>query len=133
MTVRRERNHSPRARALIGFARAGRNVTLRLDGHLTHAVIDNALIGARPCPIATNDLGRPRGALDPPPPPLVAGGWFKAGQLPPWVTVGRMSPKRRVTTASPAVTPTPAGAPDGSVDPHHPVRHGVRSRVSAQG
>lgn len=30
---------------LIGFAWAGRRVTLRLDGHLMHAVIDNSLIG----------------------------------------------------------------------------------------
>jgi hypothetical protein len=43
---------------LIGFAWAGRRVTLRLDGHLMHAVIDNALIGTWPCPLGINQLGR---------------------------------------------------------------------------
>lgn len=47
---------------LIGFAWAGRRVTLRLDGHLMHAVIDNALIGTWPCPIGTDQLGRLTGA-----------------------------------------------------------------------
>ncbi|WP_181193216.1 hypothetical protein [Prauserella shujinwangii] len=30
---------------LVGFAWAGRKITLRLDGHLMHAIADNALIG----------------------------------------------------------------------------------------
>jgi transposase InsO family protein len=62
---------------LIGFAWAGRRVTLRLDGHLMHAVIDNALIGTWPCPLGTDQLGRLTGARTPstplPPPPLPAG------------------------------------------------------------
>ncbi|MGV7784519.1 IS481 family transposase [Mycobacterium kansasii] len=62
---------------LIGFAWAGRRVTLRLDGHLMHAVIDNALIGTWPCPLDTEQLGRLKGARPPatplPPPPLPAG------------------------------------------------------------
>ena len=62
---------------LIGFAWAGRRVTLRLDGHLMHAIIDNALIGTWPCPLATDQLGRLTGARTPssplPPPPLPAG------------------------------------------------------------
>ena len=62
---------------LIGFAWAGRKVTLRLDGHLMHAIADNALIGTWPCPIATNQLARLQGARQPstplPPPPLPAG------------------------------------------------------------
>ena len=62
---------------LIGFAWAGRRVTLRLDGHLMHAVIDNALVGTWPCPVDTHQLGRLSGARVPstplPPPPLPPG------------------------------------------------------------
>jgi transposase InsO family protein len=62
---------------LIGFAYAGRRVTLRLDGHLMHAVIDNALAGTWPCPIATTRLTALQGARPAatalPPPPLPAG------------------------------------------------------------
>ncbi len=62
---------------LIGFAWAGRRVTLRLDGHLMHAVIDNALVGTWPCPLDTEQVGRLQGARPPatplPPPPLPAG------------------------------------------------------------
>jgi transposase InsO family protein len=62
---------------LIGFAWAGRRVTLRLDGHLMHAVIENALVGTWPCPLGTDQLGRLIGARTPstplPPPPLPAG------------------------------------------------------------
>jgi hypothetical protein len=62
---------------LVGFAWAGRRVTLRLDGHLLHAVADNALIGSWPCPISTDKIGQLRGARTPstplPPPPLPAG------------------------------------------------------------
>ncbi|OBI95751.1 transposase [Mycobacterium alsense] len=62
---------------LVGFAWAGRRVTLRLDGHLMHAVVDNALIGTWPCPIDTDQLGRLSGARPPstplPPPPLPPG------------------------------------------------------------
>jgi hypothetical protein len=62
---------------LIGFAWAGRAITLRLDGHLMHAIADNALIGSWPCPFNTNQLTNIRGARIPstplPPPPLPAG------------------------------------------------------------
>jgi transposase InsO family protein len=62
---------------LIGFAWAGRKITLRLDGHLMHAIADNALIGSWPCPIPTDRLARLQGARQPatplPPPPLPAG------------------------------------------------------------
>ncbi|MEV0705118.1 integrase core domain-containing protein [Saccharopolyspora sp. NPDC050389] len=62
---------------LIGFAHAGRKVTLRLDGHLMHAILDNALIGSWPCPISTDRLTRLHRARTPstplPPPPLPAG------------------------------------------------------------
>ena len=67
----------PENRHLIGFAWAGRRVALRLDGHLMHAVLDNALIGTWPCPISTSQLAQLKGARSPatqlPPPPLPAG------------------------------------------------------------
>lgn len=50
---------------------------LRLDGHLMHAIADNALIGIWPCPIPANELAkltRARSAATPlPPPPLAPG------------------------------------------------------------
>lgn len=62
---------------LVGFAWAGRKVTLRLDGHLMRAIADNALIGSWPCPISTDRLAGIPGARTPstplPPPPLPAG------------------------------------------------------------
>ena len=62
---------------LIGFAWAGRTITLRLDGHLMHAIADNALIGSWPCPVPTDLLTAVQGARPPstalPPPPLPAG------------------------------------------------------------
>jgi transposase InsO family protein len=62
---------------LIGFAWAGRTVTLRLDGHLMHAIADNALIGSWPSPIPADGLAGIHGARTPstplPPPPLPAG------------------------------------------------------------
>lgn len=61
----------------IGTACVGRNITLRLDGHLMHAILDNALVGTWPCPVAQGDLGKLRGAQQPttplPPLPLPAG------------------------------------------------------------
>jgi transposase InsO family protein len=65
------------AEHVVGFAWAGRKVTLRLDGHLMHAIADNALIGTWPCPISTDRLTSVSGARTPstplPPPPLPAG------------------------------------------------------------
>ncbi|MGC7103153.1 IS481 family transposase [Amycolatopsis lurida] len=62
---------------LVGFAWAGRTVTLRLDGHLMHAIADDSLVGTWPSPISTGQLGKLRGARTPttplPPPPLPAG------------------------------------------------------------
>jgi transposase InsO family protein len=64
-------------RHLIGATWAGCRVTLRLDGHLMHAIADNALVGTWPCPIGTDHLPRLQGARRPstplPPPPLPAG------------------------------------------------------------
>jgi hypothetical protein len=61
----------------VGFAWAGRRVTLRLDGHLMHAIADNVLIGTSPCPVPTGQLASLRGARPVstplPPPPLPAG------------------------------------------------------------
>jgi transposase InsO family protein len=62
---------------LVGFAWAGRRITLRLDGHLMHAIAEGALIGSWPCPITSDRLARIPGARTPstplPPPPLPAG------------------------------------------------------------
>jgi transposase InsO family protein len=65
------------AQHVVGFAWAGRKVTLRLDGHLMHAIADNALIGTWTCPISADRLASVSGARTPstplPPPPLPAG------------------------------------------------------------
>ncbi|MFI9568761.1 hypothetical protein ACIHCN_36295 [Streptomyces rishiriensis] len=49
----------------------------RLDGHLMHAITDNALMGTWPCPVPADRLGQidgARTATSPlPPPPLPAG------------------------------------------------------------
>ncbi|MEW2581039.1 hypothetical protein [Streptomyces syringium] len=50
----------------VGFALAGRTITLRLDGHLMHAIADNALMGTWPCPISTEQVGALAGARTPP-------------------------------------------------------------------
>lgn len=56
---------------------AGRVVTLRLDGHLMHAIHDNALIATWPCPLPRERLSTLAGAIHAstplPPPPLPAG------------------------------------------------------------
>ncbi|MFF3505502.1 hypothetical protein [Streptomyces sp. NPDC003247] len=61
----------------VGFALAGRTITLRLDGHLMHAIADNALMGTWPRPVPADRLGEidgARTATSPlPPPPLPAG------------------------------------------------------------
>lgn len=43
---------------LVGVAHCGQRVTLRLDGHLIHAIADNVLIGIWPCPITIDRLGQ---------------------------------------------------------------------------
>jgi transposase InsO family protein len=62
---------------LVGFAWASRVITLRLDGHLMHAIADDSLIGTWPCPVRTDRLARLRGARTPstplPPAPLPTG------------------------------------------------------------
>lgn len=62
---------------LVGRDRASRRITLRLDGHLMHAVCDGALIATWPCPISASNLGSLRSArvadTPVPPPPLPAG------------------------------------------------------------
>lgn len=61
----------------IAFALAHRTITLRLDGHLMHAIADNALAGTWPCPITLERAARLPGARTAttplPPPPLPAG------------------------------------------------------------
>ncbi|MFJ3248404.1 hypothetical protein [Streptomyces sp. NPDC086782] len=65
------------SRYQIGFALAGRTVTLRLDGHLMHAIADDALMGTWPCPVPADRLGQIHGARTAtsplPPPPLPTG------------------------------------------------------------
>ncbi|WGD44811.1 IS481 family transposase [Streptomyces cathayae] len=46
----------------VGFALAGRTVTLRLDGRLVHAIADDALRGTGPRPVPADRLGQIRGA-----------------------------------------------------------------------
>ncbi|MBO3752602.1 IS481 family transposase [Streptosporangiaceae bacterium NEAU-GS5] len=64
-------------KVLIGAAHLGRTVVLRLDGHLMHAIADNALIGTWPCPVPAEGLPRLVGARSSstplPPPPLAPG------------------------------------------------------------
>ena len=56
---------------------AGTAVTMRLDGHLMHAIADGALAGTWPCPIPAERAARMNGARAAsaplPPPPLPAG------------------------------------------------------------
>lgn len=62
---------------VVGFSWVGRTVTLRLDGHLMHAIADDALIGTWPCHVNREQLGRLRVARTPttplPPAPLPSG------------------------------------------------------------
>jgi transposase InsO family protein len=61
----------------VGTGHAGTQVTLRLDGHLMHAIADGALAGTWPCPITAERAARingARAAASPlPPAPLPAG------------------------------------------------------------
>jgi hypothetical protein len=61
----------------VGTGLAGTTVTMRLDGHLMHAIADGALAGTWPCPITADNAARfaaARAAATPlPPPPLPAG------------------------------------------------------------
>ena len=56
---------------------AGTAVTMRLDGHLMHAIADGALAGTWPCPVTAERAARMNGARAAssplPPPPLPAG------------------------------------------------------------
>jgi transposase InsO family protein len=61
----------------VGMGYAGTAVTMRLDGHLMHAIADGALAGTWPCPVPAERAARmagARAAATPlPPPPLPAG------------------------------------------------------------
>jgi hypothetical protein len=61
----------------VGTGLAGATVTMRLDGHLMHAIADGALAGTWPCPITAERAARmagARAAATPlPPAPLPAG------------------------------------------------------------
>lgn len=46
----------------VGFALAGCTITLRLDGHIVHAIADVALMGTWPCPVPVDRLGQIDGA-----------------------------------------------------------------------
>jgi transposase InsO family protein len=61
----------------VGPGYAGTSVTMRLDGHLMHAIADGALAGTWPCPVTAERAARMNGARAAsaplPPPPLPAG------------------------------------------------------------
>jgi transposase InsO family protein len=61
----------------VGASYAGTAVTLRLDGHLMHAIAGGALAGTWPCPVTAERAARMNGARAAaatlPPPPLPAG------------------------------------------------------------
>jgi hypothetical protein len=61
----------------VGTGHAGTTVTMRLDGHLMHAIAAGALAGTWPCPFTAERAARmagARAAATPlPPPPLPAG------------------------------------------------------------
>jgi hypothetical protein len=61
----------------VGTGLAATTVTIRLDGHLIHAIADGALPGTWPCPLTSERAARltgARAAATPlPPPPLPAG------------------------------------------------------------
>ena len=61
----------------VGTGYAGTQVTLRLDGHLMHAIADGALAGTWPCPVTPERAARMNGARTAasplPPAPLPAG------------------------------------------------------------
>jgi hypothetical protein len=46
----------------VGIGLAGTTVTMRLDGHLMHAIADGALAGTWPCPITAERAARLAGA-----------------------------------------------------------------------
>ena len=62
----------------VGTGYAGTSVTMRLDGHLMHAIADGALAGTWPCPVTAERAARMNGAragfaaLSPPPLPAGA-------------------------------------------------------------
>jgi hypothetical protein len=64
-------------KAQVGFGLAGSTVTMRLDGHLMHAIAAGALVGTWPCPVTADQAAKlpgARAATTPlPPPPLPAG------------------------------------------------------------
>jgi hypothetical protein len=61
----------------VGTGYAGTSVTVRLDGHLMHAIADGAQAGTWPCPVTAERAARMNGARAAsaplPPPPLPAG------------------------------------------------------------
>ncbi len=61
----------------VSTSLAGRAITVRLDGHLMHAIADGALVATWPCPLSAAQLPGLRGATIAatrlPPPPLPAG------------------------------------------------------------
>ena len=65
----------------VGMGYAGTTVTMRLDGHLMHAIADGALAGTWPCPITVERAARMNGAraaASPLPPPALPAGSIAA-------------------------------------------------------
>jgi hypothetical protein len=46
----------------VGTGLAGTTITLRLDGHLMHAIADGTLAGTWPCPVTAERAARLNGA-----------------------------------------------------------------------
>jgi hypothetical protein len=46
----------------VGTGLAGTTITLRLDGHLMHAIAGGALAGSWPCPVTADRAARLNGA-----------------------------------------------------------------------
>ena len=104
----------------VGTGYAGTSVTMRLDGHLMHAIADGALAGTWPCPVTAERAARMNGAraASAPlsPPPLPAGAIAARRRVHPdgRIMVNKqpmkLGPPARLASSSPSSSKTPATA-----------------------